>query len=101
VTTWRNRNRSLTDPTAFQRAVLTDAWLHGNAIYWERRARQLEAALPRPGDYPGRATPAERAARARRITEAAHACRNRAAFIEASIAELDASMADLNQEPAA
>lgn len=95
VTAWGNRSRAHVDPAAFERRVLLDAWLDGNAATWERRARQLEAARPRRGDYPGRSTPAEQTARWERLTEAAAACRHRAAFIDAALADLDATTADL------
>jgi hypothetical protein len=89
--------RSHLDPAAFERRVLQDAYLDGCAAFWERRARQLEAARPRRGDYPGRATPEQLRARWHALTEAATACRNRAAFIDAATAEYDDAMYALDQ----
>ena len=62
----------------FTARVLADAMSEGTALYWERRARQLEAAAPRPGDFRGRASDAELAEAGRRCREAAAACRARA-----------------------
>lgn len=49
--------------------------------WWLKRAEHLEEARPRPGDFHGRATPEELAARHARLTEAAAACREHAAFL--------------------
>jgi hypothetical protein len=62
----------------FQARVLHDAWLDGSRAFWLRRAEAFEAALPRPGDFTGRATDEEREERAARIRAAAAACRARA-----------------------
>lgn len=64
----------------FTARVLADAMSEGTAIYWERRARELEAAAPRPGDFKGQATSAELDAAGRRCREAAAACRARASL---------------------
>ena len=64
----------------FTARVLADAMSEGTAIFWERRARELEAAAPRPGDFRGRATEAELAEAGRRCREAAAACRARASL---------------------
>ena len=46
----------------------------------DRRADDKARALPRPGDYLGRSTPAERARREARLRAEITACRNAAAF---------------------
>jgi hypothetical protein len=61
-----------------ERRVLVDALLEAWPTYWERRARALEAARPRAGDFRGRASREELRARYDRLTEAARACRARA-----------------------
>ncbi len=63
----------------FVRRIVLDALAEAEAAYWRRRARDLEAAMSRPGDYPGNATRDELSARDRRLREVACACRNRAA----------------------
>lgn len=62
--------------------VLTDALAEGTDAYWQRRAEAFEKAAPRPGDFNGRATPAELAARAERCRATAAACRARASLEE-------------------
>jgi hypothetical protein len=62
--------------------ALADAWMVGSRIYWERRARQLEAARPRPGDYAGRANRKDLTDRHLRLTAAAAACRRRATGLD-------------------
>lgn len=101
MTSWDNRNRTHNDPAAFEHDVLLDAWHYGNAVFWTRRARQLEAARPRRGDYPGRATPNETRTRWDRLTNAATACRNRAAFLDATLAEFEDTTHDLDMEATA
>ena len=64
----------------FTARILADAMSEGTAIYWERRARELENAAPRPGDFRGRASDAELAEAGRRCREAAAACRARASL---------------------
>lgn len=64
----------------FTARVLADAMSEGTAMFWERRARELEAAAPRPGDFRGRASDAELAEAGRRCREAAAACRARASL---------------------
>lgn len=77
-------------------SAFLDAWLTGTAMYWERRARQLEAARPRPGDwYPPGKPASEVAAAWHRLTEAAAACRARATLAEASRSELDETFGDI------
>lgn len=48
---------------------------------WERRAEQLEQARPRPGDFNGRATAEDLAARDRRLAEQAAAAREHAELL--------------------
>lgn len=83
------------DPDHFQRRVLLDTYLDASALCGERRAHPYEAAAPRAGDYPGRATPCELDVRARRLAEIAAACRNRARLLEAHRTTFDDTIADL------
>lgn len=69
---------------AFAYRFLLDVWLDGSRLFWERRARQLEAAKPRRSDFTGRATPQDLTAAAERLDQAAAACRARAVFTTAS-----------------
>lgn len=92
---------SRVDVDAFERRVLLDAYLDASAVYWERRARQLEAARPCRDDYTGHATTAEVADQWNRLTAAADACRNRAAFLDASAAEVHDTLTDLEARGAA
>lgn len=64
----------------FTARVLADAMSEGTAMFWDRRARELEAAAPRPGDFRGCASDAELAEAGRRCREAAAACRARASL---------------------
>lgn len=74
-----------TDPEAaaviLSRAI-EDALSEATPGYWRRRAAALEAARPRPGDFPGRASEAELAERDRRLADAASACRRAAVLAE-------------------
>ncbi len=74
--------------------VLQDALAEATASYWERRAKVMEWAAPRPGDWPGRATPEDLSAARERCLSAAAACRARAS-LEAPGAPLDPIVADL------
>lgn len=58
--------------------VLLDAWQESTTRYWLRRAAELEAARPQPGEYTGAATHADLSRRWHRLTDAAQACRARA-----------------------
>lgn len=80
----------------FHQRVLQDALSEATASFWERRARQLEEAAPRPGDWPGRATPEQLSAARERCLSAAAACRHRAT-LEAAGAPLSAEVAELWQ----
>lgn len=62
----------------FQHRVVQDALNDASAYYWDRRADDFEAARPKPGDYPGKATLADLRAADVRCREAAEACRKRA-----------------------
>ncbi len=64
----------------FQHRSLVAALGDGLAATWLRRARAFEAALPREGDFTGRATPDEVYARALRIAAVIKACRHRASL---------------------
>jgi hypothetical protein len=73
--------------TAYAGRLLMDAWIDASAKQWRRRAEQFDAVATRPGDYLGRSTPEQRRERVERCAAAAQACRNRAAYLEASLAE--------------
>lgn len=62
----------------FRGRVLLDALADALAATWHRRAAVFEAAAPRPGDFPGRATADELAEAGRRCRATASACRHRA-----------------------
>lgn len=66
----------------FRHRVLQDALAEATAQYWRRRARALEQALSRPGDYPGRATTEQIAERDERLRAAILACSSRAQMYE-------------------
>ncbi len=76
--------------TRVARDVTVAAWQTASAAFWVHRAEQLEAARPRPGDYPGKAWldgtdsmgPLNDAARWWRLTAAAEACRARATGLD-------------------
>lgn len=55
--------RTTIDLEHFRARVLQDALDQATVDYWLRRATDLAKALPRPGDFLGNSTPAERAAR--------------------------------------
>lgn len=83
------------DAGAAAKALLGDIWCEATAAYWMRRAEQFEAARPRRGDYTGNATAQEIYERYDSLTAAAQACRARAAFLDASIAEYDDTLTAL------
>jgi len=62
----------------FRARVLQDALNEATAHYWRGRARAFEAALPRAGDYTGRATPEQIEEQRQRIAAAVLACCQRA-----------------------
>ncbi|HEX2857071.1 MAG TPA: hypothetical protein VHO26_06280 [Propionibacteriaceae bacterium] len=57
------------------------------ATQWEHRAAMLEDAMSRPGDYPGRSTPEERAVRNTRLAEDANRCRRHAQLLRSVSAD--------------
>ena len=61
--------------------LLQDALLDGDVHYWQRRAEDFEWARPRPGEWTGQSTEAERAERDQRLAETAQACRAKAEFV--------------------
>lgn len=85
----------------FAYRVMQDAWADATAAYWRRRAEQLEAARPRPGEYAGRASIDDLRAQWQRLTDAAQACRARAAFLEASRNAFDETLHDIARSEAA
>lgn len=61
-----------------RRRVVQDALQQATGAFWKRRAEAFEAAVSRPGDFLGRATPAQVAERDARIRATAIACRAKA-----------------------
>lgn len=68
----------------FQRRIMQDALSEATALYWLRRADQLEAARPRPGDFHGAATREDLSARHATLTLAALNCRRHAELLRGS-----------------
>lgn len=60
--------------------MLADVLAEGTADYWRARAARMLEAQHRPGDYPGRRTPAELEAHNQRMRAAAAACEHRASL---------------------
>lgn len=56
----------------------------GTADYWDRRADEWRSIAPRPGDYPGRATPDQLAQQRTRCLEVATQCHRHAELIRSS-----------------
>lgn len=77
----RPRGGPDTPASAFRERFLADLLTQGMATFYERRARVLEWAAPRPGDFVGRATPQQLAAQSARCRETATAFRNKAAVL--------------------
>lgn len=65
----------------FRHRVMQDALQEATAAYWRRRAAAFEAAMPRPGDFTGRATAQQLEAQRMRLASMVLACRQRAAFM--------------------
>jgi hypothetical protein len=63
----------------FRNRVLQDALAEATAVYWRRRAQSFRAALPREGDFTGRATSEEIEAQRERVAATILACCQRAA----------------------
>lgn len=66
----------------FRQRVLQDALSEATASYWRRRAQMLEWALPKRGDYFGRASRDEITDRRLKLLAEIEACRNRARVAE-------------------
>lgn len=83
----------MTDPSDnvahFQLRVLQDAYQHGLAAHWRRRAAHFEWAAPRADDYLGRATTQDRLEQALRCKATANACHARAALATTGRLEQD------------
>lgn len=62
----------------FVMRMLQDALDSATAEFWVKRATDFESARPKPGEFHGRATPAELNERDRRCREQAQACRDHA-----------------------
>ena len=73
------------DMEAIPQRAVQEALSSALACTWSRRAAMFEWARPKPGDWNGNATPAELAARDRRLAAQAQACRNKAALLELGI----------------
>lgn len=89
------------NPEHFADRAIQQTAIENDPAYWDRMADELEAALPRPGDFPGTnphaATPYDDAAwlagrspavrprtipgQVRRVQAQTQACRNKAAFL--------------------
>ena len=61
--------------------VVQDALEQANWMWWARRARELEKARHRPGDFTGAASPAEIAERDAALRLAAENCRRHARLL--------------------
>jgi hypothetical protein len=72
-----------------ERRCLIDAMLSAWPTHWERRARALDDARPRAGDFFGRASREELRAQYDRLTDAARACRARAEVSPLELVEPD------------
>lgn len=89
-----NRTAYADHVVEFHQRVVQDAFSEATAAYWERRATAFEDAAPRPGDYPGMATPEELSVARERCLSVAAACRARASLeapgqpVEALVASL-------------
>lgn len=62
----------------FRHRVIQDAFAEATAAYWTSRADTFAAAMPRPGDYTGQATPEQIEERRHRIATTEVACRIKA-----------------------
>ena len=66
---------------AFARRVIEDAMIAGDRACSLRRAEAFERSRPRTGDFTGRATPEDLAARDRDLAAVVEAWRNRAVLL--------------------
>lgn len=73
----------------FLQGVLADVLVSASRAWWLRRAEEIDAAKPRPGEMHGRATRADLSARWQRLDEMARACRARAELCSRQAAEHD------------
>lgn len=64
----------------FRARVLQDALAEATAVYWRRRAQAFRDAMPRAGDYAGRATPDDLLDAWERCAAIAQACEAAATF---------------------
>jgi hypothetical protein len=62
----------------FRGRVVQDALAEATAVYWRRRAEAFRDALPREGDFLGKASPAEVEDQRRRVAQTILACCQRA-----------------------
>lgn len=69
----------------FQQRGLQDALAQATAQFWRKRAADFEAARPRSGEFHGRATREELAARDARCAATALACRRHAELLESAV----------------
>ncbi len=72
---------SLDEAACIVRRAVEDAVTAAVPGYWLRRAAVLEWARPRPGDFRGRASDAELAARDQRLARDAQLCREHAELL--------------------
>lgn len=85
----------------FQWRVIQDALSSATATFWRKRAEQLEAARPTPGDYFGRAISGEVAIRDQRLARQAQNCRDHATIVEfQDFREILAAVLDESKEVA-
>lgn len=94
------RDLAATYPERFAVRVLQDAFTSAHRACLLRRAEQIEASRPRPGDFTGRATREDLARRGRELTEIASALRNAAAFVERYPVVTEAEIATALREAA-
>lgn len=79
--------------------VVQDCLSEAMSRYWIRRAETLEGARWKPGDYTGRATPDEIAARDAKLTLAAQNCRSHAQLLaEGTVSPYDVPDTELALE---
>jgi hypothetical protein len=82
VTRHRRQFAYRVDAERVRHRALQDALGMALASFWDRRAAALAAALPRPGDFVGSATPEEIEERTQRLREAIAACQVHADLLE-------------------
>lgn len=82
VTTITRIIRQIDLDEAARRRAMQEAISYALAGQWRRRAETFEDAVPRPGDFTGRATQEELVEATERCRLTALACRQRAALID-------------------